>query len=291
MYHIRPRRAGRPRLGVIETAMPDPPAAPDRHDAPAGDRQELLYDPDVPSLSHAERARTLAAMVGTGTLCTIAKDPAGYPYGSFVTYGMEASQPVFLVSEMAEHTKNLRANGRCSLLVAEPGDGDPLARGRVTLLGRCAPLAEPGGARDAFLAAHPKAAYYADFKDFAFWRLEVASVRYIGGYGRMSWVSGESWAGAEVDPLAPHAAGIVTHMNEDHAALLALLCRAFSRATDTSSAAMTEVDCYGFEMSAETAAGPRPIRLPFGRRLGTPDEVRQEMIALAKRARASTPAP
>ena len=40
-----------------------------------------------------------------------------------------------LISALAEHTRNLRADPRCSLLVAEEGDGNPLARGRVTLLG------------------------------------------------------------------------------------------------------------------------------------------------------------
>ena len=47
--------------------------------------QELLYDPDVPTPTHAERARTLVAQLGTGTLCTVSQHPPGYPYGSFVT--------------------------------------------------------------------------------------------------------------------------------------------------------------------------------------------------------------
>jgi len=262
-----------------------------RRHAPAkgSDRssQELLYDPDVPTPSHAERARTLVAQLGTGTLCTMAREPAGYPYGSFVTFGLDHGAPVFLISALAEHTKNLHGDPRCSLLIAEPGDGDPLARGRVTLIGSAARLArgEDESAREAFLALHPDAAYYLDFKDFSFWRMPVDTVRYIGGYGRMSWVERSAWMAAEPDPLVRCAAGILEHMNEDHAETMVLYCRTFSRATDTSAARMTCVDRYGFEMSATTDKGPRPIRLGFSQPVSTAEAVRAELVELAKRAR------
>lgn len=264
-----------------------------RHNVPASSgaqRQELLYDSTVPTPSHAEYARTLASRVSVGSLCTLlATEPAGYPYGSFVTFALDEGNPVFLISSLAEHTRNLLADARASLLIAEPGDGDPLARGRVTLIGPCTRLSEATTerARAAFCAAHPDAAYYIDFADFALFGLTVTAVRYIGGYGRMSWVGSEDWYRAAPDPLAPHADPILSHMNDDHRDTLALYCRAFSRATDTSAAVMTGVDRYGFEMSATTAAGPRPIRLGFSRPVSTPDEVRSEMVALAKKARAT----
>lgn len=262
-----------------------------RHDDPSsGGRQELLYDPAVPTPSHAEYARTLAARVPVGSLCTlVASEPAGYPYGSFVTFALDGGNPVFLISTLAEHTRNLLADPRASLLVAEPGEGDPLARARVTLLGPCTRLAgdAEARARAAFTAVHPDAAYYIDFGDFGMFGLAVTAVRYIGGYGRMSWVSSDAWHQATPDPVAQHGKGILEHMNADHSDTLVLYCRAFSRATDTSAATMTGVDRYGFEMSATTAAGPRPIRLAFSRPVSSPDEVRMEMVALAKKARAA----
>jgi putative heme iron utilization protein len=107
-----------------------------------------------------------------------------------VTVAFEGGNPIFLISGLAEHTKNLERDPRSSLLVAEPGFADPLANGRVTMLGSCTPVVEgeEDSARAAFLAAHPNSTYYADFRDFAFWKLHVESVRYIGGYGRMSWI-------------------------------------------------------------------------------------------------------
>jgi putative heme iron utilization protein len=259
----------------------------DRHARSSGSGPEPLYDVNIPTPTHAERARTLVAQIPTGTLCTLAAEPAGYPYGSFVTVGFDAGDPVFLISGLAEHTKNLERDPRASLLVAEGGADDPLANGRVTMLGPCTRVeGDDGRARAAFLAAHPNAAYYADFNDFGFWRLRVESIRYIGGYGRMSWISQEDWRAAAPDPVAPSAAGIIAHMNADHQEAMVLVCRAFSRATAIASAKMTGVDRYGFEMSVKTPDGPRPVRVAFDQPVNTPEEVRAAMIITVKHARA-----
>lgn len=257
----------------------------DAHATPTAQRLAPLYDESVATPTHAERARTLAAQLATGTLATLSQDPPGYPYGSFVTVALDAGHPVFLISELAEHTKNLRRDPRASLMLAEGGAGDPLANGRITLLGECKPATDRESAAKAYLAVHPNAAYYADFKDFSYWRLEVISVRYIGGYGRMSWVSAEDWLQAEPDPIGPHAAGIIAHMNDDHADAMPLYCRAFSLGTEVTEATMTGIDRYGFEMSATTPEGPRPIRLGFAAPIATPTDARKALVAMLQEAR------
>jgi heme oxygenase (biliverdin-IX-beta and delta-forming) len=258
----------------------------DAHARPSGDAPEPLYDVNVPTPTHAERARTLVSQISTGTLCTLAHEPEGYPYGSFVTVGFDQGDPIVLISGLAEHTKNLERDPRASLLVAEGGSDDPLANGRVTILGLCTRVEGDGGrARAAFFAAHPNATYYADFRDFAFWKLGAASVRYIGGYGRMSWIEQADWQNAEPDPLGSAAAGIIAHMNADHADAMVLYCKAFSKATDISSASMTGVDRYGFDMSAKTSEGPRPVRLAFAEPVHTPEEVRAALVAMVQEAR------
>ena len=263
--------------------------ANDEHARPTGSGEEPLYDVNVPTPTHGERARTLVSRITTGTLCTIAKEPAGYPYGSFVTVAFDGPDPVFLISGLAEHTKNLKGDPRASLLVAENAAEDPLANGRVTLIGPCTRLEgdEAASAREAFLKAHPGSSYYVDFKDFGFWKLRVESVRYIGGYGRMSWVECEDWRGADADPLADAADGIVAHMNDDHRDAMVTMCKALSKATDTTEAAMTGVDRYGFEMSATTGVGPRPVRLAFERPVKDAGEARTAIVALVKQARAA----
>jgi putative heme iron utilization protein len=259
----------------------------DAHSRPSGTAAESLYDLTIATPSHAERARTLVSQISTGTLCTLALEPAGYPYGSFVTVAFDGGDPIFLISALAEHTRNLERDPRASLLVAESGAADPLANGRVTMLGPCTRVeGDAVGARTAFLATHPNAAYYADFRDFGFWTLRVNSIRYIGGYGRMSWITEVDWHSAEPDPLAASAAATIAHMNADHADALVLYCKAFSKATEITAATMTGVDRYGFEMSARTVDGPRPVRVAFAAPVHSPDEARAALIAMLKDARA-----
>lgn len=258
----------------------------DAHARPSGDRSEPLYDVNIPTPTHAERARTLVAQMSTGTLCTLAIEPEGYPYGSFVTVALDDGNPVFLISALAEHTRNLERDPRASLLVAEGGSTDPLANGRVTMLGPCSRSgADESSARAAFFAAHPNSQYYADFRDFSFWKLQVGWVRYIGGYGRMSWISKAEWQAAEPDPIGASAAGIIAHMNADHADAMMLYCKAFSKANELTSASMTGIDRYGFEMSAQTSEGPRPVRLAFPKPVSTPEEVRAALISMVKDAK------
>lgn len=266
-------------------------STPRKHGEPRGSapRQELLYDPSIATPSHPERARTLVAGASRAVLCTHAVDLDGHPYGSLVIFAMddERGTPLLLISELAEHTRNLRGSSRCSLLVTEGGADDPLALGRVTLVGTCAevPPDEVEAASAAFLARHPEAEYYADFEDFGLWRLSVSSVRYIGGFGRMSWVETEAWQQARPDPVAAHAARIIEHMNEDHADALRMVCEAFSRSGPVPEATMTGVDRYGFEMSARTEQGPRPIRVAFSQPCLDARAVRSQMVELSQRAR------
>ncbi len=238
--------------------------------------------------THGERARTLVEARSTGTLCTLAREPAGYPYGSLITFALEAGSPIFLISELAEHTKNLHTDSRASLLVAEDRPGDPLANGRVTLLGRCtpAPEARRERARQSYLVRHPTAAQYASFGDFAFWCLEVSAVRYIGGYGRMSWVSLEDWHCSAPDPIAPDAAAILEHMNQDHADALPVYCRAFTSVGDVLEVQMTHIDRLGFELSARTAAGTQTVRLAFPEPISNKTDARKALVSLLKDARA-----
>jgi putative heme iron utilization protein len=259
----------------------------DAHASPT--RETPLTPDDVAAPSHAERARTLVSRETTGTLSTL--DPDGFPHGSYVTFALEGADPVFLVSTLATHTQNLLRDPRASLMAHESREEDPLANGRVTLIGRCEKVEDPAGARAAFLAAHPRAAYYADFRDFAFYRLEVASIRYIGGYGRMSWVERGAWREATPDPLAADAAGIVRHMNDDHADALVLYARAFTRAEAAEDVVMTAVDRHGFELSVATPSGRRPARVAFGRDVTTPVQARQTLIAMLKDARAKLGTP
>lgn len=275
---------------------------PAGHQVPIGDEGGAAPSarpggPPPPEPSHAERSRTLVASASRGALSTLAADPEGYPYGSVASYGLDdGGNPLFFVSLLAEHTQNAMRDPRASLLITEPvPDGaDPLASGRVTLLGVLSTVADDDRAitRDSYLEANPTAAYYIDFGDFVFYRLDVQTIRYVGGYGRISWVDAGAYAEAEPDPLAAAAAGIIQHMNADHAEAQILFCRHLADRPDTTAAVMSGVDRYGFEMIAVSPAGRAAVRLGFPEECTTGDQVRQAMVAMVADARvAASPAP
>lgn len=247
--------------------------------------------PAVKAPSHAERCRTLVTGAKAATLSTIARDPDGYPYGSLVTVAFDASgRPLLLLSKLAEHTQNLAHRADASLLVTEPSErhAQPLALGRVTLLGPCAPVPDVDReqVRATFLAAQPDASYYVDFSDFGFFRLEPLALRYVGGFGRMSWVSAADYASAEPDPLAAAAAGILEHMNGDHADAVLAYARVLATIPSATAATMTAVDRYGFELAATTPEGPKAARIAFDAPVTTSNDVRKAMVDLVRRARA-----
>ncbi len=135
-------------------------------------------------------------------LGTMARDMPGHPFVTLVSVAFdEAGRALLLLSRLAEHTANLEASGNASLLVSEAGGteaADPLATGRVTLVGTCGRVSEGDveACRANYLAKHPEANAYAGFADFGFFRLEPRAVRYVGGFGRMSWVDASAYADA-----------------------------------------------------------------------------------------------
>jgi putative heme iron utilization protein len=143
--------------------------------------------------SPEDRVARLLAEASEGALGTkLAGDPGGAPYVSLVLLGRDSSPgPLLLLSELADHSKNLKADPSASLLLRAPaGKGDPLAQARVTLQGRVERLPQSGreAAKEAFLARHPAAALYADFGDFAFYRLQIEKAHLVAGFGRIHWI-------------------------------------------------------------------------------------------------------
>jgi putative heme iron utilization protein len=241
-----------------------------------------------PAPSHAMQARSLVAGHDRGSLATL--DADGHPFGSVALYVLDdQGQPVSLLSELAEHTRNVRRDGRASLLVSAGvrPDDDVMAIPRVTLLGSLTQFAptDAGAWRERFLAAHPSAESYVSFGDFGWWRLDVSSVRFVGGYGRMSWVDAAAYLHAEVDPLAWAADGIVAHMNEDHADANLAYAQALLGISDATFARMVAVDRFGMELVVVTPTGLVSARCNFDEPASDPDAVRGAVIALLRRAR------
>src|SRR6185436_19492032 len=120
---------------------------------------------------------------------------------------------------------------------------------RATLVGQARPLEAPdlAAARTLYLARHPEAAAWVDFDDFAFWRLEVAEVYFVGGFAAMDWVGSEAYGAERPDPLAEGAAGIMEHMNRDHGDALLVFARVLG-GISADAAEMVAVDRLGFRL-------------------------------------------
>jgi hypothetical protein len=236
-------------------------------------------------LSAAEQARTIAAATNAATLATLTAD--GDPWASFVAYGLLGGMPVLCVSNLAEHGRNLAGDPRASLsIVAASGDTDPLAGSRITLAGVVAQPTptEADEARAAYLNAVPAARYYLDFSDFTLWVLRVQRVRWVGGYGRMDSATGDQYAAASPDPVAPASARALAHLNADHADALAAMARAFGGYPDTDTAVCTGVDRYGLDLRVHTPRGVAYARVGFPVRLDSADQLRSAAAELARAA-------
>jgi hypothetical protein len=243
-------------------------------------------DPLLPVDDAARRlARGLLRTARYGALAAL--DPAdGHPLATRIGLaGDMDGAPVFLISTLSAHTQALLVDTRCSILVGEPGKGDPLAHPRLTVTGRAGRIAE-GDTRERlkrrYIARHPKAALYVDFPDFSFWRLEVARASLNGGFGRayammpadvLSDMTG-------LEGLLAFEAGAVEHMNADHADAVELYARAFCDAPP-GPWQLADLDPEGLDL----VLGDEVQRLWFNAPLTAPEEMRPLLVGLAGAAR------
>src|SRR5882672_7346077 len=191
-------------------------------------------------------ARQLLLQESFGILSTISVDVPGYPFGSVTPYCVDREcQPVVYISTIAQHTRNIIANPKVSLIVVEANsDSDDVqARGRLTILADARPVDRTNtDVRDRYLRYFPSAIQYDETHDFSFYRLELVRARFIGGFGQIYWLTREELC--LKNPFsAQDEARIVQHMNMDHDAALAHMAGTDSEELLT----MTGIDAEGFD--------------------------------------------
>jgi putative heme iron utilization protein len=244
--------------------------------------------PQAADFDPVATGKLLLRSIRSGTLATLDRN-TGHPFASLVNVATDTDgSPLILVSRLSTHTANLEVDGRCSLLLAATGKGDPLAHPRLTVLGTFTRVARDGAdaarVRRRFLARHPKAELYAGFGDFSFWRMDVVSAHLNAGFARAADLTAADVltdvAGA--DALIAAEEGAVAHMNADHADAVRLYATGLLGAAD-GAWRITGVDPEGCDL----ALGDATLRLPFGERVGDGEQLRKVLVALAKEARAT----
>ncbi len=220
-------------------------------------------------------ARKLLRAARVGTLATLAD---GQPFASLVTPACAPDLAVLLwLSDLSEHTRHLRAEPRCALLVAgETGEPNPQTAPRVTLTGLAEPI-DDAGLKTRWLALHPYAALYADFADFHLWRMVPRAGLYVGGFARASRLRQADLAPdpAGVAAIAAAEPDIMAHCNADHGDALAAI------AGEGGAWRMVAVDVDGCDLARDEhvrrIAWQAPARDPAG--------VRAELVRLSREAR------
>jgi putative heme iron utilization protein len=224
----------------------------------------------------AWEARKLLRAARVGTLATASE---GHPFASLVTPACAPDLSVLLLlSDLSEHTRQLRSEPRCSVMVMGAAEGpNAQTTPRVTITGNAERLVEPA-LKTRYLAIHPYAALYADFTDFSLWRIRPLGGLFVGGFGKAARLRVADLAPepAAVAAIEAAAAGIIAHCNADDAGALAAI------AGTSGEWRMVAVDIDGCDL----AQGERVIRVHWAAPVAGPDGVRSELTRLARTAEA-----
>lgn len=228
----------------------------------------------------AVAARRLLRASDRATLATVGAD--GWPHASLVTVACDHdAAPILLLSSLAQHTRNLTADPRAALLLMSGEAGEPpVEAARLTVRGRLTVTADPRH-RARFLARHDDAARYADFRDFACFRLDVDRALLVAGFGAIHRIAGDAllYAG-DAGALSSAEAAIVAHMNEDHRdAVVAYAHGLLGLAGDDWR--MTGIDAEGCDLRGSAGVA----RLAFPSTVGNPQEARAMLVSLVRQAR------
>lgn len=140
-----------------------------------------------------DSALALLHEVSYGTLATLSTQLPGYPYATMVPCVLDQDHcPVFCISALAEHTRNLLADRRSSLSVAKAESANIQAAARITLVGDTVRFDASPELVARYLRYQPDAEAYLAL-DFMFFRLQPARLRFIAGVGNMGWLGTADW--------------------------------------------------------------------------------------------------
>lgn len=227
-------------------------------------------------------ARTILRSAKTAALGTLDKD-TGHPYVSFATIATNMyGAPVFLTSDLALHTQNIRLDDRISLMVHETSTrDDPLTLGRTSLIGS-ADFNVPEDVKDRYLRRNPETGGYAQFADFHFFTMKIEMAHYVGGFGRIYQIPADQFLLKNTcsDDLIVSEQDIIDHMNEDHKDAVQLF------ATKLLGAEEADWQLSGCDVEGcDLVANGQTLRLAFEKPLLSIKNARSAFVELAVRAR------
>lgn len=225
-------------------------------------------------------ARSLFNAKDFGILSTLSVKLAGFPFGSIVPYCPDSeSIPVIYISTIAEHTKNISNDNRCSITIFMDSD-DVQSNGRLTIIGNMERLANNEiDVQQRYYRHFPNSIEYKDTHDFFFYHLRPISLRYIGGFGKIHWFKADDFQISN----SFHGNGenkIIDHMNKDHHDSLVLYCQYYKKMPITSddTVRMVGIDNMGFDIFVNN----KKVRFDFEQPVTNDQQAREALMALSR---------
>src|SRR5262245_19139096 len=225
---------------------------------------------------HVRTARKLLKHQSTGVLSTHSIEVEGYPFGSIAPYALNyEGEPIMLISDIAQHTRNIKHNNKVSLTIFDQCVDAPQAGSRLTWIGN----AEPVDHRHTeisqrYLRYFPSAASYFKTHDFSFYCIRLRRARYSGGFGEIYWIEPDTMLLR--NPFRESERSIVEHMNQDHQKALFHYCNLL-KAASVDAVTMTGIDSEGFDMLAKKGK----LRIDFDTSISTVEAARAALVKLS----------
>ncbi len=191
-----------------------------------------------------------------------------FPYSTFslTAYDYDLS-PILLLSDLSEHTKNLKFKKLCSLMLCEeqklysffpkfkydPRLGfkyeDPMSRPRITLIGELY-VTKSELHKNRFLARHPTSKFYSNFSDMNFYRMDIKRAHLVGGFAHVKWFTKKEIVCPEHLNYENSESSIIEHMNLEHQQSIDLYLKKLTTnfSGSTKNWKITGIDPDGFDL-------------------------------------------
>lgn len=237
--------------------------------------------PNTPEISKI--ARHFLKTNSVGVLATHSLDVEGYPFGSITPYFVNGKGfPSILISNLAQHTRNIQANKKVSLTIFDLQAQDVQNSTRLTWIGDAEVLPRDKQLQEIYLRYFPSAKTQIDLPDFHFYQITLKRARYIGGFGQIAWVEPSDLV--LENPLQDAQTDIVEHMNQDHPSTIIDYCRGLRNITPRQ-VSMLGIDSEGFDILADN----KRLRFAFDSPVLTPEDARTALVTLARKSRTNMP--
>ena len=229
--------------------------------------------------SQAYTVRKFLKEQRNGILSTVSQEVEQFPYGSVCPYMMDhQGRPVFLISTIAEHTKNIMANEKVCLTVMDEMINPRLEGARVSYMGQAQKVEskEEDILGKRYLRFFPEAQSYFKAHGFHYYRINPKRIRYIEGFGKIYWIESKEVL-IPATTLIEAENGIIEHVNRDHQDTLVQICKYYFKQKN-GSPQMIAIDPEGFTVRMQLS----DYYFPFQQECQSAGQVRAEMVRMAK---------